>query len=188
MAIDNSVLADFEGTGASAKTAAQDRLAPGRQASLTMARTDLPRVQRLKDRFNENAAATGLPPAVLAAIASRESRCGNVLDRNGYGDGGQAFGIMQVDKRYHELDGLPDPTSQDHISQAAGILANNLATIAAQPSFAGQPASRQLQGAIAAYNCGCADVSDPDTADEHTTGHDYSNDVWERAKFYAMGW
>jgi hypothetical protein len=182
----NSILAEFEGTGASAKTAAQDHLGPGRAASFTMAKTDLRRVQLLKDRFNLAAEEADLPPALLAALASRESRCGNVLDHSGFGDGGNAFGVLQVDRRFHVPAGLPDPTSQSHINQASGILKAFLTETTTR--FSSASAARQLQAAIAAYNCGVGHVVSLETADAVTTGHDYSNDVWERAKFYAIGW
>lgn len=35
-------------------------------------------------------------PALIAGIISRESRAGSQLD-NGWGDGGRAWGLMQVD-------------------------------------------------------------------------------------------
>jgi hypothetical protein len=78
-----------------------------------MAETDLRRVRPLIEKFNAAGLKADLPPALLAAIASRESRCGNVLDPHGFGDGKYAFGIMQVDKRSHNLEGLPDPRSQN---------------------------------------------------------------------------
>ena len=95
------------------RTAKQDGLAAGGpDASHAMAKTDLNRVTPLKDRFKAAAELTGLPPALLAAIASRESRCGSVLASDGTGDGGNAFGIMQVDRRFHTLiAGQPDPES-----------------------------------------------------------------------------
>jgi|HubBroStandDraft_5_1064220.scaffolds.fasta_scaffold26991_2 hypothetical protein len=182
----NSVIGDFHGNGASANTASQDHLPPGVDASRAMAKTDFDRVTPLKDRFNIAAAVTGLPPALLAAVASRESRCGNILARDGTGDFGNAFGIMQVDRRFHTIAGQPDPRSQAHINQASGILKDYLtAMVTKLPKAA--PA-RQLQAAVAAYNCGSGSVASPDTADAATTGHDYSNDVWERARFYAAGW
>jgi hypothetical protein len=151
-----------------------------------MAETELGRVRAVIAKFNTASSMTDLPPALLAAIASRESRCGNVLDRNGFGDGENAFGIMQVDQRSHDLEGLPDPRSQEHINQAAGIL--NQAFEQAQRKFADQPLARQLQAAVAAYNCGIGKVQSPANADTHTTGQDYSIDVWTRAQFYAERW
>jgi hypothetical protein len=93
---------------------------------------------------------------------------------------------MQVDQRSHNLEGLPDPRSQGHIDQAAGILADSFEQ--AQRRFADQPPARQLQAAVAAYNCGMVKVQSPADADTHTTGQDYSNDVWTRAQFYAERW
>ena len=167
-------------------TAGQDHLPAGVDSSRTMAKTDLRRVTALKDRFNAAAALTGLPPALLGAIASRESRCGNILASDGTGDFGNGFGVMQVDKRSHTIAGLPDPRSQAHINQASGILKDALAAMIHK--FPTAPPVRQLQAAVAAYNCGSGAVTSPDTADANTTGHDYSNDVWERARFYATGW
>jgi hypothetical protein len=50
------------------------------------------------------------------------------------------------------------------------------------------PPVRQLQVAVAAYNCGAGGVASLDNADARTTHGDYSNDVWERARFYAIDW
>jgi len=182
----NDILATFVAAGASAHTARQDHLAAGRHASEAMAETDLRRIRALIDKFNAAGLNTDLPPALLAAIASRESRCGNVLDAKGFGDGENAFGIMQVDKRSHTIEGLPDPRSQQHIDQAAGIVKEYLEK--AQVKFANEPPERQLQAAVAAYNCGFGRVENPSTVDQHTTGGDYSNDVWTRAAFYAVRW
>jgi len=180
---DNNILEEFHGKGASAQTAAQDRLTPGPDSSRTMAETDLRRIMALKERFNVAAALTGLPPAILAAIASRESRCGNVLQEDGTGDGGNAFGIMQVDRRFHTIAGQPDPKSQAHINQASGILKDGLDAMVRK--FPAEAPARQLQAAVAAYNCGTRSVTSLETVDIATTGRDYSNDVWERARFYA---
>jgi hypothetical protein len=183
---DNSVLAEFQGAGASAVTAAQDHLPPGPSSSREMAKTDLGRVIALKERFNIVAQKHDLPPAILAAIASRESRCGNVLV-DGWGDHHHGFGIMQVDiGTVPNPAGQPDPRSIDHIDEATSILAKYFEAMRSR--FADQPEARQLQAAIAAYNRGPGGIGSPDTADAHTTGHDYSSDVWVRASFYAMGW
>ncbi len=184
--MNNTILSTLSAAGASRETAAQDHLAPGVAASHTMARTDLPHLLPLKPCFEAASAAAGLPPALLAAIASRETRGGALLDADGFGDGKRAFGIMQVDRRYHALAGVPDPKSRDHIHQATGILAASLARIASRFPHASQ--ARQLQAAVAAYNCGVGGVGSIATVDERTTGRDYSNDVWARAAFYAADW
>lgn len=184
---DNTILAEIVPSGASDQTARQDRLPHGGvQASRTMAQTDFGRVQPLIAKFKAAAAKTDLPPALLAAIASRESRCGNVLDRNGFGDLGHAFGIMQVDKNSHNLEGLPDPRSQAHIDQASAILNDFFGQM--RRKFPSETLVRQLLAAVAAYNCGANNVPSTGNADRHTTGDDYSNDVWARAQFYAERW
>ena len=182
----NGILEGFHGTGASPATAEPDRQPVGVDGSRAMAKVDLHRVTALKDRFNAAAVLTGLPPALLGAIASRESRCGPALAPDGTGDFGNGFGIMQVDKRSHTIAGAPDPKSQAHINQASGVLKDFLAAMVRK--FPTAPPVRQLQVAVAAYNCGAGGVASLDNADARTTHGDYSNDVWERARFYAIDW
>jgi hypothetical protein len=169
-------------TGASAATAAQDGLPPGIQASHTMAETDLPRVMAIADRFCTAAAKLGLPAAVLAAIASRESRCGNVLI-GGWGDNQRAFGIMQVDVRFRQPAGLNDPASLEHIEQAAGILVKYLTDVQNMHFRWEDPFI--LKGAAVAYNSGPANVQTREGMDIGTTGNDYGSDVMARAQYYA---
>lgn len=183
----NTILFTYEPTGASDKTARQDRLPQrgkhGVDASIEMAGTDAARVLAHKQKFNEAGALFDLPPALLAAIASRESRGGNVL-RNGFGDGGNAFGIMQVDKRFHTIvtDGGPD--GEEHIQQAAGILLDKLEGVLR--SFDAISDSQALQTAVSRYNGGRGFRAP--RSDKGTTGGDYMNDVWARARFYAETW
>ncbi len=178
----NAILMELETTGASDQTAKQDRLKGGVEASSKMAQTDLNRVKKYAEVFVKIASAKGLPPALLAAIASRESRGGNILDENGCGDHGNGFGIMQVDKRYHKTTG--GPASEEHITQAAGILKDMLNTIKKKhPKWT---AAQQLKGAVAAYNSGTGNVQTLERMDVGTTGNDYSADVWARARHYAQ--
>lgn len=169
--------------GASAVTAAQDNLPPGIQASRTMAETDLARVKAIADRFCTAATKFGVPAAVLAAIASRESRGGNVLDSQGWGDGGNAFGVMQVDKNYHQIQGTPDPKSLEHIEQATGIFADCLEQVEQKHPDWEDPYI--LKGAAVAYNAGIGTVQTKAGMDIGTTGNDYGSDVMARAKYYA---
>ncbi|MGO9314536.1 MAG: peptidoglycan DD-metalloendopeptidase family protein [Syntrophobacteraceae bacterium] len=169
-------------TGASSVTAKQDGLAPGVQASRSMAETDLPRVKAIADRFCTASAKCGVPAAVLAAIASRESRCGKSL-KSGWGDSENAFGIMQVDKRAHQPEGLHDPASLEHIEQAAGIFAKNLGDIQNEHPDWEDPFI--LKGAAVAYNAGPSTVKTKDGMDIGTTGNDYGSDVMARAQYYA---
>lgn len=181
----NAILFTYESTGASDRTANQDGL-PARQikgvkASETMAQTDRERVMNHKEKFKEAAQDFNLPPALLAAIASRESRVGNVLDVNGWGDGGNAFGIMQVDRRFHRVEIEGGSAGQKHIDQATAILKDKLEEVERQ--FNNLSESAQLQTAISRYNGGRGFAA-PDS-DRGTTGGDYMNDVWARGRYYA---
>ena len=174
----NAILSNYSPTGASAVTARQDRLSAGVGASQQMAQADLSRLRQYKDAFESAAARHGLPPALLAAIASRESRAGAALDSNGRGDGGNGFGLMQIDFRYHSPSG--GPYSAQHVDQAAGILKGMRNKVEANhPSW---PFEQQLRSAVAAYNSGVSNVQSLAGMDRGTTGNDYSNDVWARAQ------
>jgi len=177
----NAILSKYQPTGASAATARQDGLSAGVGASQKMAQSDLANLKKYKDGFEAAAAKHGLPPALLAAICSRESRAGAVLDRNGRGDGGNGFGLMQVDFRSHKPVG--GPYSAQHIDQAAGILKSNLNEMKrAHPNWSPE---QQLRGAVAAYNMGTSNVRTLQGMDRGSTGNDYSNDVWARAQTLA---
>jgi spore coat assembly protein SafA len=178
----NNILSNISTTGASAKTARQDGLSGGVASSKTMANTDAARVLKYKDAFNAAGAKYGLPPALLAAIASRESRGGAALDRNGRGDGGNGYGLMQVDvgTRPNPKGG---PYSAAHIDEAASILKEKLDAVKAK--YPNASAEDQLKLATAKYNGGSGTISNPDKG---TTGGDYSNDVIARAQTYAANW
>ncbi len=178
----NSLLFDLETTGASKATAGQDGIKEGGVgASEKLAKTDKSRVAAYAKIFIKLGSEKGLPPALLAAIASRESRGGNILDANGFGDHGNGFGLMQVDKRYHDISG--GAYSEDHIRQAAGILADYFEQV--QKNFPNWTRAQQLRGAVAAYNSGVGNVKTLERMDVGTTGNDYSADVWARARYYA---
>ena len=181
----NAILFAAESNGASDGTAKQDTLPQrgirGVQASEEMAQTDRKRVMLHKAKFEAAASRFNLPPALLAAIASRESRGGNIL-KDGFGDHGRGFGLMQVDI------GNPFPVVQDggpagqpHIDQATGILRDKLAAV--RKKFPDLSKAEQLQAAVSRYNGGRG-LPPPDS-DQGTTGGDYMNDVWARARFYA---
>jgi peptidoglycan hydrolase-like protein with peptidoglycan-binding domain len=182
----NAILFEYDPSGASFATAKQDGLAQkgitGVDASRRMAETDAKKLKPHMEKFAVVAKEFGLPPALLAAIASRESRGGSAL-KNGLGDNGNGFGLMQVDKRFHTIEGRDDPAGLPHIRQATSILAGFRDAVAQRhPDWHDE---RQLQGAVAAYNSGVKNVQTLDGMDKGTTGNDYSNDVWARARFYA---
>lgn len=182
----NAILDRLHTGGASDKTAKQDKLPQqgihGVPASEAMAETDRARVMRHKDKFNAAGQRLGMPPALLAAIASRESRGGNVLAADGTGDNGHGFGLMQVDDRNpFPVVRTKGPFGQPHIDQATEILKGKLDTV--RLKFPGLAQEKQLATAVSRYNGGRGKPH-PDS-DLGTTGGDYMNDVWARARFYA---
>ena len=181
----NAPLDGIKTTGASNATARQDKLSGGVDASRTMAKADQTRVMKYADRFEIAAAKYHLPPALLAGIASRESRGGAVLDASGFGDHGHGFGLMQVDDRNPGLRVATEggPAGQSHINQAAGILRAKLDAVVKQyPNLSAQD---QLRLAVSRYNGGSGT---PAVFDKGTTGADYSSDVIARSQFYVSRW
>ena len=182
----NAILNEFQPTGASDRTAKQDGLPQrgirGVAASDAMARTDRVRVMRHKEKFKEAGRTFGLPPALLAAIASRESRGGAALNGSGEGDNGHGFGLMQVDDRNpFPIVREGGPSGQPHINQATSILRDKL--VAVSRRFPDITKVEQLAAAVSRYNGGKG--LPPPNSDQGTTGGDYMNDVWARARFYA---
>ncbi|KAM5182014.1 lysozyme g-like [Mantella aurantiaca] len=167
-------------TGASCTTAKQDKLKVcGVEASKRLAQNDLGRINKYKSKILSVARQKNIDPSVIAGIMSRESRGGSIL-KNGWGDHNNAFGLMQIDKRYHTLKGAWD--SETHIAQAVDILISSINQV--KKKFPGQSSENILKGAIAAYNAGVGNIRDIRDVDSRTTGRDYGNDSVARAQFY----
>uniref|UniRef100_A0A674N2G9 Lysozyme g n=1 Tax=Takifugu rubripes TaxID=31033 RepID=A0A674N2G9_TAKRU len=171
----------IETSGASATTAAGDRLGPGIQGSREMARIDLERMKKYKSIIRQAGQKCDVDPALIAGIISRESRAGNQLV-NGRGDHGRAFGLMQIDPQNSGITPVGSWDSVEHLIQATKILLSFIDVI--KNKFPSWNANQHLKGAIAAYNMGDQNVRSYETVDAATTGRDYSNDVVARAQWY----
>uniref|UniRef100_H3ATJ2 Lysozyme g n=1 Tax=Latimeria chalumnae TaxID=7897 RepID=H3ATJ2_LATCH len=172
---------NIDTTGASKATAKQDKLKEGgKLASRKMAETDSARMEKYKDIIVKVGKAKNIDPAVIAAIISRETRAGGVRLTKGWGDHGNGFGLMQVDKRSHTPVGSWD--SEEHISQGTQILIDMITSI--QKIFPEWTLEQQLKGGISAYNAGVRNVQTYDKMDVGTTGGDYANDVVARAQWF----
>jgi soluble lytic murein transglycosylase-like protein len=139
------------------------------------------RLSRIHSKLQKAADKHAIPVEILAAIADRESGVGSGLDVSGWDMGKNAYGIMQVDKRFHNVRGKT-PDSQEHINQAAEILRQ--ARNDMDRKFPKDTDEQRWQSAIAAYNTGAGRVKSHAGRDRATAGHDYSADVWERATDY----
>ncbi|KAK2838997.1 hypothetical protein Q7C36_013811 [Tachysurus vachellii] len=174
-------LTKIETTGASEKTARQDKLTiKGVEASNKLAENDLKRMEQYKNMIVKVGRAKQMDPAVIAGIISRESRAGSIL-QNGYGDHGNGFGLMQVDKNNHkDLKGAWN--SEEHLIQGTEILIEFIKAI--QKKFPSWPKEHQFKGGIAAYNMGPGNVRTYERMDIGSQGDDYSNDVVARAQWF----
>ncbi|XP_065122570.1 lysozyme g-like [Paramisgurnus dabryanus] len=167
-------------TGASEATAKQDKLTiKGVAASKKLAENDLKRMEKYKSLIIKVGKAQKMDPAVVAAIISRESRAGAVL-KDGWGDHGNGFGLMQVDKRYHTPVGAWD--SEQHLTQAIEILIGSIQAI--KKNFPQWTQEQCFKGGISAYNAGPGNVRTYENMDKGTPGHDYANDVVARAQWF----
>ncbi|XP_035700318.1 teneurin-3-like [Branchiostoma floridae] len=174
-------LTKVDATGASDATAKQDKLKiSGEAASQKMAKTDKKNVDKYKDIIKKVAKEKNIDPAIIAAIISRETRGNTGILENGWGDGGNGWGLMQVDKNHHTPVG--GATSIEHIRQGTDILIQSIKDI--QKKFPKWTKEQQLKGGISAYNAGTGNVQTYENMDVGTTGNDYANDVVERAKWY----
>uniref|UniRef100_A0A8C3FD12 Lysozyme g n=1 Tax=Chrysemys picta bellii TaxID=8478 RepID=A0A8C3FD12_CHRPI len=174
------VINKVDTTGASCRTAKAERLPYcGVRASTTIALRDLRAMNNYKTIIKSAGRKKCVDPAVIAGIISRESHAGKAL-KGGWGDRGNGFGLMQVDKRYHKLVGRWN--SEAHVLQGTGILVNMIKGI--RKKFPRWTKEQQLKGGISAYNAGLRNVQSYDKMDIGTTGNDYANDVVARAKYY----
>lgn len=123
---------------------------------------------------------------VLAAIASRESRMGLLLDSNMKGDSGHGHGIMQIDDRSHQA--FIRTGKWRHLEDSLAYVNDKVILVSynyLSDYFDETQYVSLFWAAIAAYNCGPGNVRKAiqagKTPDSRTTGKDYSQDVRNRA-------
>nr|XP_009942194.1 PREDICTED: lysozyme G-like [Opisthocomus hoazin] len=133
----------IETTGASCKTAKPEGLSYcGVKASETIAERDLEAMAQYKTLIEEVGKKLCVEPAIIAGIISRESHAGTIL-KDGWGDNGNGFGLMQVDKNSHTPVGAWN--SEAHITQGTDILVSMIKTI--QAKFPSWTKDQQLKDA-----------------------------------------
>ncbi|XP_062457575.1 lysozyme g-like protein 2 [Rhea pennata] len=169
-------------TGASCKTAKPEKLNYcGVAASRKIAERDLRSMDRYKTLIKKVGQKLCVEPAVIAGIISRESHAGKAL-KNGWGDNGNGFGLMQVDRRSHKPVG--EWNGERHLIQGTEILISMIKAM--QRKFPRWTKEQQLKGGISAYNAGPGNVRTYERMDIGTTHDDYANDVVARAQYYKQ--
>ena len=177
----SSLLQAIAVTGAGRRTLRGSGLRSGVGASETLAQRDLRQVRSMQQIFVSVGQDVGLPPALLAGIASRESRLGRVLRSDGWNRSRRDYGVMQISVSNSPVQ-RPGPRSRAHVSQAAHILVGQLRAVRRRHPTWSQ--ANQLRGAVAAYNFGAGNVRTLARLDIGTANHDYSSDVVARAQYY----
>ncbi|XP_059160495.1 glycine, glutamate and proline-rich protein-like isoform X1 [Physella acuta] len=163
----------------------------GVPASEAAVQADLPALNSLKACYEQVGQNTGIPAAVIAAIASRETRGGaTIASKSGWSSDNRYYGILQCNIRIHcDLESTSVPwNSCDHIQMIISkVLLPYIAKVkATHPNWTPE---KILQGGVAAYNFGVSNVHTWTGIDVGTTGGDYSNDVMARAQWLKRnGW
>lgn len=154
------------------------------------------RVEKMKPAIIIHSIEFNLHPAIVAGVITRETSalsrfCLPPNQGGQLGDGGKGHGPMQID-----VGSFPEwcagwrasaYSTADGIRQGCYVLREKLDEVAKR--FPVADAEAQVRYAVAAYNCGTGGVAKALKAgldvDARTTGHDYSRDVIERAKFFT---
>lgn len=157
-----------------------------------MAEQDEKKVLRLKKIFEGASAKSSVPASILAAITSRESRVGALLNDNGFSSidkTNQGYGLGQIDLGMYSdaaasIIKEAGWNTQKHLELVGNTLNshfNNLPEEVKQwePQW-------QVRAAIASYNFGPANVRTQQHLDRGTTNDDYSADVWARSEYFRQ--
>jgi hypothetical protein len=135
---------------------------------------------------------SGVDPALIAGIISRESGAGLLLDQSGLGDFGHGHGLMQIDDQsfgpWLESHDWKNPLV--NIRKGVDILLDKKAEVTRLAKDRGlrPSAGDLLTWSVSAYNAGADHaidgVIDHGRSDAYTTGGDYAGDVLARAAYY----
>nr|AFQ35865.1 goose-type lysozyme 2 [Mytilus galloprovincialis] len=150
---------------------------------------DIAEINKRKSCYVQAGAANCIHPAVIAGLASRESRAGKLLySTSGWGDHHNAYGIMQCDINANPLHSIHKTCTSYHWDSCAHI--NAMTAHVLVPNIQGVkrkhhswPDAQALQGGVAAYNFGLGNVQSWGGLDVGSTHNDYSNDVIARAQW-----
>merc|ERR1712110_1002627 len=150
----------------------------GVKCSGSLASHDFSNLKKYQSKCKKAGSNKNIDHCIIGAIISRESRAGAAL--NSHGGTCYGFGLMQIDKRYHNPRGAWD--SQEHIEQATDILIDTINCVKRNHNSWTQEMA--TKGGISGYNAGCGNVQTYDGMDIGTTGNDYANDCVARGQWY----
>ncbi|XP_071143309.1 glycine, glutamate and proline-rich protein-like [Mytilus edulis] len=161
----------------------------GIAASRQHIRQDTAEINKHQSCYLQTGASICIHPAVIAAVASRESRAGKLLySTHGWGDNHNAYGIMQCDINADPLHFINKTctsypwNSCDHINAMTKyVLVRNIKDVLHKHQT--WSSEKTLQGGVAAYNFGLGNVQTWTSLDVGTTHNDHSNDVIARAQW-----
>lgn len=207
---------DTQPTGIKPRKLKSGKILPGgtvvsESAAATKKGLDFFTNKGLKAKFEKIGEQYSVPPALIAAIASRESGFGLFLKSEGnkyygWGDYGQrdkekfkqyhGFSIMQIDKNTAALPDVAkemnadygkttlDPYAEKFVE--AGVKTFLLKFEAVKQKFPKLSFEGQIATAVSRYNGGSG-LAYP-KSDVGTTGNDYANDTLVRARWFANNW
>lgn len=201
---------DPQPTGVKSRKLKSGKMSSGGTSASEAAASNVQSLKRitdndLKKKFERLGEKYGVPPALIAGIASRESEMGRTTVQSGkyegWGDprGGEyhGFGIIQVDKYKAPIPGLTkilqnahgrqklDQYAEEHIEWGVKSFLIKLAENKAK--FPKLSEANQIATAVSKYNGGTKTLPYPGN-DKYTTGHDYANDTLVRARWFANNW
>jgi Transglycosylase SLT domain len=124
-----------------------------------------------------------IPPSLILALGYRESFLGFAPGYSphgscGWGDNGNAWGLFQIDKRYHAhfVFSADAQVPEKQMFYACGLLTQNKACARRDLSDIGDDQISKI--AISAYNCGYGNAvnayKSTGDSDSETTGKDYA--------------
>ncbi|XP_041842143.1 uncharacterized protein LOC121640449 isoform X1 [Melanotaenia boesemani] len=167
----------------------------GVEASNILAEQDLKAMSRYKGIIIQVGKKHHIYPSLIAAIISKQSRAGTILQLNGYGTfDNNCYGLMQINKAFYATSG--SPYSLEHIEDGTKHLVHLIKTLKQSEESRNWSPVQHLKGALIAYisgidkvRAGVATIANVDEAleklDMETPTDDFANDVFARAKWFA---
>ncbi|KAM4536953.1 uncharacterized protein PAE49_021368 isoform 2-T2 [Odontesthes bonariensis] len=170
------------------KLTINDALVVGVEASNILAEQDLRAISKYKDKIIQVGLKHNISPALIAAIISKQSLGGTVLQPSGYGQfDSNSYGLMQINKTFHAVTG--GPFSLEHIDDGTKYLIHLMKNVRQAEEFSSWNSEQKLIGSLVAYISGPEKLREalqvPGDLDRVTPTGDFANDVIARARWFG---